>query len=180
MPFSINVWIPFLLFFAFPILAQAEELAPSNKKMAADVDHCHDGDTCTVVLASGLSFNVRLAGIDAPEVGRYGKASAEGQPMGWASRDALIHLVVNKKNTFLRQIDLDRYNRPVMEIFVAGELINVKMLEIGMAERYTGKTKGIDSAKYELAETNSKKGKLGIWSIPHYVSPKNWRHEVKK
>ena len=180
MPFSINVWIPFLLFFAFSILVHAEEVAPSKKKMAADVDHCHDGDTCTVVLASGLSFNVRLAGIDAPEVGRYGNPAGDGQPMGLTSRDALINLVVNKKNIFLRQIDLDRYNRPIVEIFVTGELINVKMLEIGMAERYTGKTKGIDSAKYELAETKSKNGKVGIWSIPHYVSPKIWRHEVNK
>jgi micrococcal nuclease len=180
MPFSFIVWLLVSLFCAVPILVQAEELARSKIKVAAEVVHCHDGDTCTVVVASGLSFNVRLAGIDAPEVGRFGMPSAEGQPLGLASRDALISLAVNKKNTLLRQIDLDRYNRPVMEIFVAGELINVKMLEIGMAERYTGNTKGLDSSKYEIAETKSKNGKVGIWSNPHYVSPKNWRHEVKK
>ena len=142
------------------IVAHLQETSEPANKIPGEITHCHDGDTCQVILSSGLTLNVRLAGIDAPEVGRYDKPTAKGQDLGEASRNALVSLVVHKKDTQISQIDLDRYNRPVVEIFVANELINIKMLEIGMAERYTGKTKLIDRTKYEAAEFKSKKCKI--------------------
>jgi endonuclease YncB( thermonuclease family) len=151
-----------------------------TQKISAEIIHCHDGDTCNVVLTTGIWMNVRLAGIDAPEVGRYGKSSGGGQPLGDAAREALTTLVVHKKSIFIRQVDIDPYNRPVVEVFDGRDLINVKMLELGMAERYTGRTRGIDRAKYSDAEQKSKSGKIGIWGISHYASPKSWRSEVNK
>ena len=180
MHFKNSTLVLLLSVFVIPFGGLAQNLPEPAKKMAADIVDCHDGDTCHVILSSGISLNVRLAGIDAPEVGRYGKSRSSGQELGDASRNALVSLVVKKKNTQLRQVDIDRYNRPVVEIFVDNELINLKMLEIGMAERYTGMTIDIDSAKYEAAENKSKNGKLGIWGISHYVSPKKWRREDKK
>ncbi len=175
-----NTLVLLLSLFVIPSGGLAQNLSELAKKIAAEIVDCHDGDTCHVLLSSGMSLNVRLAGIDAPEVGRYGKSQSGGQELGDASRNALVSLVVKKKNTYLRQVDIDRYNRPVVEIFVDNELINLKMLEIGMAERYTGMTIEIDRAKYEAAETKSKNLKLGIWGISHYVSPKKWRREDKK
>jgi endonuclease YncB( thermonuclease family) len=162
-----------------PLFASSDNEATSNKKTAAEIMHCHDGDTCRVVTESGLWFNARLAGIDAPEVGRYGKSKSEGQPMGAQSRDTLADLVVKKKNISVRQVDLDPYNRPVIEVYAGDDCINLKMLELGFAERYRGKTKRIDKSKYDLAEEKAKAGKAGIWGIKGYVSPQQWRKEGK-
>lgn len=146
-----------------------------DKKFAAEIKHCHDGDTCHVVAETGLWFNVRLAGIDAPEVGRYGRKKTSGQPLGGESRDALSNLIVKRPNVLVRQVDLDPFNRPVVEIYLGSDNINLKMLEMGMAERYQGKTKRIDRDKYDAAENNARLSKQGIWSLSNYKSPKAWR-----
>ncbi len=156
---------------------ESEKEPQPDKKFPAEVMHCHDGDTCHVVAENGLWFNVRLAGIDAPEVGRYGKKKSEGQPLGDESRDTLVKWVVKQKNILLRQVDLDPYNRPVVEIYSGEECINLKMLELGMAERYQGKTKRIDRTKYDEAEQKAKVSKSGIWALKNYKSPKSWRRE---
>lgn len=158
----------------------ADKEETPDKKFAADIKHCHDGDTCHVVAENGMWFNARLAGIDAPEVGRYGKKKSDGQPLGEESRDTLTNLVVKQKNTFIRQVDLDPYNRPVVEIYVGDECVNLKMLESGMAERYQGKTKRIDKDKYNAAEEKGKSAKAGIWGLKNYTSPKSWRKDGKK
>ncbi len=163
-----------------PQLKADESTDTPDKKVPAEIVHCHDGDTCRVVTDSGLWFNARLAGIDAPEVGRYGKAKSDGQPMGSVSKDTLVDLVVKKKNTYVRQVDLDPYNRPVIEIYVADECINNKLLELGLAERYKGKTKRIEKDKYDAAEAKAKANKVGIWGLRNYVSPQDWRREGKK
>jgi endonuclease YncB( thermonuclease family) len=163
---------------ASPALSESDETP--DKKVSAEIKHCHDGDTCRIVTESGLWFNARLAGIDAPEVGRYGKSKSAGQPMGDQSRDSLDSLVVKKKNVTIRQVDLDPYNRPVVEIYVGEECANIKLLELGMAERYKGKTKRIDKSQYDAAEQKAKSNKAGIWSITNYVSPQDWRREGKK
>ncbi|MEI6398843.1 MAG: thermonuclease family protein [Pseudomonadota bacterium] len=163
-----------------PISAAQQSDETPDKTFAADIKHCHDGDTCHIVAENGMWFNARLAGIDAPEVGRYGKKKSGGQPLGDESRDALSELVVGKKGITIRQVDLDQYNRPVIEIFIGDSCANLKLLELGMAERYHGKTKRIDKSKYDAAEDKAKSAKLGIWSIKNYESPSAWRHGDKK
>jgi endonuclease YncB( thermonuclease family) len=148
-----------------------------DKKFPAEIMYCHDGDTCHVIADNGMWFNVRLAGIDAPEVGRYSKKKSEGQPLGEDSRDALVNFVVKQKNILLRQVDLDPYNRPIVEIYLGDDCVNLKMLELGMAERYQGKTKRIDQSKYNEAELKAKSSKRGIWGLKTYTSPKSWRRE---
>jgi endonuclease YncB( thermonuclease family) len=151
-----------------------------DKKTPAEITHCRDGDTCRVVTESGLWFNARLAGIDAPEVESARKPKNEGQPLGHQSRDTLSDLVVKKKNTQIRQVDLDPYNRPVIEIYIGEECINIKLLELGLAETYKGKTKRIDKDKYLNAESRARSGKAGIWGLKNYLSPEQWRRENKK
>lgn len=158
----------------------ADDADAPDKKVPAEIKHCHDGDTCRIVTESGLWFNARLAGIDAPEVSRYGKSKSSGQPMGEESRDALVNLVVKKKGVSIRQVDLDPYNRPVIEIYSGEELINLKLLELGVAERYKGKTKRLDRDKYDAAEQKAKTAKVGIWGLKDYKSPQAWRHEATK
>lgn len=146
----------------------------SPRVVVGTVYYCHDGDTCRVLASDGLWFNVRLAGIDAPEVASKRGKKAAGQPMGEDARDYLNEKVKGK-SVSLRQTDLDPFNRPVVEISLGDLNVNLEMIKSGHAEAYRGKTKRIDSASYLAAEEKAKAEKKGVWSLKSYQSPKAFR-----
>lgn len=162
----------------FATTVQAAEPTPEpSKTVTGMVYYCHDGDTCHVGVAEAMWLNVRLAGIDAPEV--QGRSKKVGQELGAQSRDYLNDLLKGKTVT-IRQVDLDPYNRPVVELTLDGKLINTQLLEQGFAEMYRGKTKRLDKTIYETAEKTAKDAKRGIWGLAHYVSPKDFRSQQKR
>ena len=175
--------VSFRIFFVASLFATsaaraADPTPEPNKTVTGTVYYCHDGDTCHVGVAEAMWFNVRLAGIDAPEVqGRSKKAA--GQELGDQSRDYLNGLLKGKTVT-IRQVDLDPYNRPVVELTLDGKLVNTQLLEQGFAEMYRGKTKRLDKPTYEAAEKTAKDAKRGIWGLARYVSPKEFRSQQKK
>ena len=159
--------------------SEAEDsLGGDGKRLAAQVFHCNDGDTCRVKVMDSLWFNVRLAGIDAPEVAKA-RGGKPGQAMGNEAREYLNGMVKGKKIE-LRQVDLDPYNRPVVELFDKETNINLRLVEEGYAEVYRGKTKRFDKAPFLEAEEKAKKAKKGIWALSQYQSPKDFRQEQKK
>lgn len=145
----------------------------NHRDLEALVYYCNDGDTCRVGIGEALWFNVRLAGIDAPETGRKG-----GQPLGDEARDALNRLIKGKL-VLLRQTDLDQYNRPVVEILLQNNLVNVAQIEGGWAEMYRGKTKRLDRTIYEQAEAKARATKRGIWGLAEYQSPAAFRKDKR-
>lgn len=150
----------------------------SGESTPAFVHYCSDGDTCRVKVAGGtIWMNVRLFGIDAPETSKK-RNQKKGQPLGDEAKDFLNSLVQNKDVTLV-QADLDPYNRPVVEIFVAGKSVNLTMIEKGYAEVYRGKTKRIDRKKFEDAETKAKQDKVGVWGQSNYQSPTDFRKSQK-
>ncbi len=148
----------------------------SLKLVEANVLYCNDGDTCRVKVASGMWMNVRLAGIDAPEVASGKKKP--GQPFGEEARNFLNNHAKGK-TIQIRQTDLDQYNRPVVELLSEGQNINRKIVQSGFAEAYRGKTKRIDNAAYLADEAAAKKAGSGIWSQKDYVSPALFRKAEK-
>lgn len=149
-----------------------------GKRLPAEVFHCHDGDTCRVKVAEGLWLNVRLAGIDAPEVAKA-RGDKKGQQYGNEAREYLNKMIKGRKIE-LRQVDLDPYNRPVVELFDKDSNINLQLIEEGYAEVYRGKTKRFDKSLYLKAEEKAQKAKKGIWSLSSYQSPKDFRQEQKR
>jgi len=144
----------------------------------ADITHCHDGDTCRILTRRGkLWFNVRLAGIDAPEVENRRRKSS-GQNFGGQSRDA-INALVKDRVILVRQVDLDSYNRPVAELYDGSKNLNLIMIEQGFAEAYRGKVKRIDEAAYLAAEATARKAKSGIWGLASYESPAEYRKKSR-
>lgn len=141
------------------------------------VMHCNDGDTCRVKTDEGLWFNVRLFGIDAQEMS-WKRGKRPGQPFAEPAKGAL-----NKKTkgklVKLKQSDLGRYNRPIVEIWLKDKNINLEMVEEGWAEAYRGKTKRIKMAPYFEAEKKAQKRKLGIWKLKNYQSPAEFRKRKK-
>lgn len=148
----------------------------SPAQIEAYVHHCSDGDTCRMELGDALWLNVRLAGIDAPEV-PHGK-SKPGQPLGDVAR-TFLNTQVKGRKVMVRQTDVDPYNRPVVELRMDGKLVNLRLVEEGYAEAYRGQTKRLDKGPYLSAEAKAKKDRKGIWALPAYVPPKTYRTGVK-
>jgi len=186
----------FLAHFALKLDAANSDLNPPNKTtkfLLADteseacksreglkINDCHDGDTCQVTTESGLWFNVRLAGIDAPEISSAkSKSHMASQPLADEARDKLLELIRSGKELKINQLDMDPYNRAVVEIHVGGESVNLKLLELGLAERYRGKSKLLDQSRYRKAEQSARLAKRGIWGLKQYQSPSQWRKLYK-
>jgi endonuclease YncB( thermonuclease family) len=133
------------------------------------VTRVSDGDTVTCQ-GYGITFEVRLAGIDAPE---KGSRSYPGQPYAEQARKFLQRLILNKQVT-IEQVGLDRYNRILGIIYISGKNINLEMVKQGYAEVYRGKHQQ-DIRPYRQAEKRAKVESLNIWSQKNYLSPKEWR-----
>lgn len=122
------------------------------------VVNVHDGDTLT--LDDGRT--IRLAGIDAPEI---------GQPYGEQSRDELKRMI--KRDVRIVPTTTDRYGRTVADIYVGNRCVNREMVHRGAAwwfRRYAPK----DHCMREL-EASARKHKRGLWRAPDVVAPWDWR-----
>lgn len=174
--------LKFILFLtavsASTIAQAATEEEGSGSKTKAHVYYCSDGDTCRLSVADrSMWLNVRLFGIDAPETAKK-RLRKGGQPMGEAAKE-FINKTIQDKDVMITQADLDPYNRPVVEIFLDNQSVNLLMVEKGYAEVYRGKTKRIDRKKFENAEKLAKDAKIGIWTQSNYISPANFRKANK-
>lgn len=140
--------------------------------------NCHDGDTCRVRSSDNIVLKIRLIGIDAPEVSN--KKNKDNQPYGKESKTFINNLIKGKSVT-LKNYGTDQYGRNLSEIFLGKNNINLKMVEMGMAEVYSGKIeKNFKIEIYQETEKKTKKNKLGIWSLANYQSPKDYRNSHKK
>src|SRR5690349_3530626 len=94
----------------------------------------HDGDA---IRCGGTGRSMRLYAIDAPEMPgacRPGRQCTPGDP--YASRDHLRALTAGKA-VECRQLDTDRYQRPVVQCFAGGVDLSCSMVRDGFAvERY--------------------------------------------
>lgn len=106
----------------------------------------YDGDTVTVACNLHLDkytaykFNVRLAGIDTPEIRTRNKEEKE---VGLIAKKYLEKLILNKK-IILNNVKYDKYGRILANINLPGkEDISLLLLKKKLAVRYFGKTKNI-------------------------------------
>ena len=152
----------------------------TNTSPVYTVVACNDGDTCRLKSSDNTQVKVRLVGIDAPESGKKrGKKKKEGQPGSDDAKGYLNNLVVGK-NVTLRSYGTDMYGRNLAEIIINAESANLKMVKEGWAEVYRGKAPSqFDISMYQSAENEARKNKKGIWGLPNYESPKEWRKKQR-
>ncbi len=122
----------------------------------------HDGDTVTCIDDTNTKQKVRLAEIDAPEI---------GQDFGKVSRDALAELVFGK-TVEVRDDGKDRYGRWIGHISVDGVDVNRQMVATGNAWHYAAYSK--DEALDDL-QRQAQARKLGLWSQPSPTPPWEFR-----
>jgi len=154
------------------IFQEDKFIVPKGHKFK--VTRVFDGDTIQVE-GSGLSFKIRLVGIDSPEMGRK---KQKNQPYSRQAKEKLIRLA-DKKNIFIKQYGTGSYNRVLAEVFVNTTNINLEMVRSGLAEVYQGKpAKGLDTKAYFQAQKAAKRYTKGMWSQGSaYKSPRQWRKE---
>lgn len=130
------------------------------------VVHVQDGDTITV-LVEQRQVKVRLASIDAPEL---------GQPFGRASKDELASMCAGRIADVV-ETGRDRNGRTVAEVTCGGAYANAEQVRRGMAWVYMQYAPR-GSPLYAL-EAEARATRRGLWSDRDPVAPWTWRQRGK-
>lgn len=151
-----------------PLPAQAESFS-------AKVIAVLDGDT-VLVLRGAQKLKVRLANIDAPEVGHAGMGgmpsnSPKDQAYGKQSRASLLEMV-NRKQVLIDSQAVDQYGRIVGQLSVGGLNINQEQVRRGMAWEYSHYHS--DKTYIEL-QNDAQQARRGLWSQDSPQAPWQWR-----
>ena len=142
--------------------------------------HCFDGDS---VYVSGSVKNqlVRLAGIDAPEIGsrKYNRGQAYGQEAKRYLENLILNKVVDIKGYSIGPYP---YNHLIGEIYLKDNNVNIVMIKEGFAEVCHEKPPDeLNIASYLEAEREAKGAERGMWSLGEkYISPRDWRKKHRK
>lgn len=130
------------------------------KALQGTVTRVHDGDTLTLATSTG-SRNIRLDGIDAPEL---------AQPFGPESQSRLSASLLGKSVT-VAYAKTDQYDRIVGAVFSNCEYVNVDQVASGMAwfyKAYQCELSAAVRARFAEAQDAAVSARLGLWvqSIP--------------
>ncbi|HOQ79112.1 MAG TPA: thermonuclease family protein, partial [Candidatus Absconditabacterales bacterium] len=122
-----------------------------------------DGDTIKISYLE-QEFNIRLAGIDAPESSalRCGKVECFGPE----AKEYLNSLLANKTISF-QQAEKDDFDRFVGYVFLNGENINEKLIRNGYAREYSYKGKNYKyQSLFQSAQKYAQQNSLGLRTSP--------------
>jgi micrococcal nuclease len=146
--------------------------APATSPRAANshlwrVVGVHDGDTVTCLDENNQQQKIRLAEIDAPEI---------GQDYGKAAREALAGMVFGKT---VEVIDdgRDRYGRWIGHLVVDGTDVNRQMVATGNAWHYAAYSSDQSLA---AVQSQAQSQRIGLWSQPDPTPPWEFRKNQKK
>jgi endonuclease YncB( thermonuclease family) len=126
-----------------------------------------DGDTITVLDSEKVQHKIRLEGIDAPE---------KGQAFGTKAKEKMSELV-GEKDVVVMWEKKDRYGRILGDVHLGDRLINLEMVQDGMAWHYKQYSKDKELAE---AEDEARKAKKGIWGDKSPVPPWEFRKKGRE
>lgn len=140
-----------------------------------------DGDTVVVRDERARRHEIRIAGIDAPEI---------RQPYGVRSRSSLAELLYGRQVTVL-WYKRDRYNRVLGRVFVThdepcGQTLCPRSVDAGYAQIAAGlawhdkehldEQAAEDRLRYARAEQEARSRRAGLWAESAPVPPWRYRH----
>src|SRR4026207_269859 len=131
-----------------PVGAQSAPAATANSLqlvIEGKVINVHDGDTITVLDQDNKKFNIRLQGIDAPEL---------KQEFGSVSQQNLSRMVLGKQVTIV-WTKVDKYRRTVGTIMLDGHDMNIEQVKAGLAwhfKKYEDEQPPKDRITYAAAD----------------------------
>jgi endonuclease YncB( thermonuclease family) len=145
---------------------------------AQDVIHARcvavtDGDTLKVLIVEKQLLRIRVASIDAPEM---------GQAFGQRAKQFMSALVFGK-DVELRFHTVDRYGRMVTMVFVDGRDVGLELIRAGLAwayEHYLPEASPELQAQYSATETAARVSRLGLWQEGEPVPPWEFRRAERE
>jgi endonuclease YncB( thermonuclease family) len=135
------------------------------RSFEADVLRVKDGDSLVVrEVRTRRVHEIRLAGIDAPEL---------GQPWGIQARTALKRMVEGQ-TVEVDVVDRDRYGRLVARVWRGRAYVNAAMTEAGHAWAY-GRNRPDPAIR--AGHDAARRAGRGLWSLPpeQRIPPATWR-----
>lgn len=149
-----------------------ETAAKAAETIRGKVVAVADGDTITVLTADKIDHKIRLAAIDAPEIG-HGKNNP-GQPHGVDAKQSLSEKVFGK--TVDVELGPQTYDRRVGRVTIDGDDVSEYMLGHGQAWFYAAYSKDKHLAEVEKA---ARKAKIGLWADKSPTPPWQYRKDLK-
>lgn len=155
---------PGLRLVAVAIVAGCSAKAPPPPPSAPTwlVVSVHDGDTVRALDPEKVEHRVRLAGIDAPEI---------GQAFGRVARDRLRELALRQR-VVMHLHDRDRYGRDLATLEAGGRDLGRQLVTEGLAWHFTRYS---DDPALAAAEAEARAAGRGLWADANPVPPWEWR-----
>ncbi len=121
-----------------------------------------DGDTFTI--DDEYRSRIRMLGINTPEILTE---AGPGEPFANKAKDYLAALIENKTVRFeYGNEKFDQYGRILAYVFKDDELVNEKILEMGLGRSFIFKEQIKYNQQLLKAESQAKKARKGIWGNP--------------
>lgn len=120
--------------------------------------------------------HIRVLGIDTPEVREPDVGIFVDQPYGHVAAESTHALIVRAGRVEIAYDGLDKYDRRLAHVFVDGELLGVKLLEMGLA--YENVSHFGDNGFPDLADRILRAAKDG--PKPSFEPPHQWRRKNQK
>ena len=133
----------------------------SAKALTGVVNHVSDGDTLWVRPAGGPPVQIRIQGLDAPEI---------CQPFGPQARDALAARLLHRTVQVATRAR-DMYQRSVGRVSLEGQDVGAWMVAGGFAwsARYRG-----GAGPYAREEAQARRDRRGLWAAGA-IEPRSFR-----
>lgn len=142
-----------------------------------------DGDTLKVRNKQGEELKVRLCGIDADETAKRGKPAQS--IYADQAKSYLESLVSQNNKVIVTQVEKDRYNRTVAEVWVNPgadneELANGLLVMKGLARVFPQYVSRCPNASVlTRVEKEAKDRRLGVWGDVNSVAPWEFRKQQR-
>jgi len=171
--FRLQVIVILLISLCMLLIASPATAGDPVRIVDGFVSRVSDGNNLTVVTKNREKLNVRMYGIDAPELDKIHRKSKRiikpGQPFGIEAK-SLLSTMVFGQDVRLFVMDVDSHKRMISIIWarennIFTKNVNVEMLKAGMAEAYNEHL--IDGQYRKLfldAEQEANNKKIGVWS----------------
>lgn len=130
----------------------------------------HDGDSLSVQNAEGALVNIRLYGVDAPELKQH---------FGYQAKKRLAKLA-GRKQLDIEPVDTDRYGRTVALVRLKdGALLNEAMVAEGLAWVYDDFCQRELCQRLRELQAAARTERRGLWAESDPRRPQDWRREHK-
>ena len=127
----------------------------------------HDGDTITCLDESNQQQKVRLASIDAPEI---------GQEYGKTARENLAAMIFGKTVEVVDE-GKDRYGRIVGRVSSNGQDVNRAMIATGNAWHFAEYS---NDASLAALQSQAQAQRAGLWATSNPTPPWDYRDQMKR